>query len=78
MIQGSAYYRGNEVEVDFTATGEVSDYGVDRSPEFIEWGDFEVTLLTICGVTVKLEALPADLAEAIHDLHREVEFEADD
>lgn len=78
MIKGLAHFRGAEVEVDFSATGTITDYGVDRSPEFIEWSNFEVESLSILGVEVEIANLPKDLVEAIHDLHGEVEFEVDE
>ena len=78
MATGTASYRGELIEVDFSAAGEVTDYGVDRSPTFIEWGGIEIETITICGVTVAEGDLPVELAQALYDLHEELEFETDD
>lgn len=79
MIRGFGSYKRDDLEVDFSATGTVEDYGVPGSPEFICWDNFEVVSLTICGVAIDdLKKLPADLADAIEGLHSEVDFEADE
>jgi len=37
MARGTATHNGEEIEVAFSASGVLSDYGVDRSPTWIEW-----------------------------------------
>lgn len=72
--------------VDFTvectasieATGQMNDYGVPRSPRWMEydpkdWGDYTVD---IAGVTVKLVDLPEELRKALWDCAME-EIEED-
>ena len=49
MARGTAAHNGEEVEVAFSATGVVTDYGVDRSPTWIEWEDIKIEELTILG-----------------------------
>ena len=49
MAYGTANHNGEEVEVAFSATGVVTDYGVDRSPTWIEWEDIKIEELTILG-----------------------------
>ena len=52
MAYGTANHNGEEVEVAFSATGAVTDYGVDRSPTWIEWDNVTIDDLTIMGVAV--------------------------
>ena len=37
MVYGIANHNGEDVGVAFSATGVVTDYGVYRSPTWIEW-----------------------------------------
>ena len=78
MAYGTANHNGEEVEVLFTATGVVNDYGVPRSPTWIEWDDVRVDDLTILGVAVDVSKLPVDLQEAIYALADNLEFEQED
>ena len=66
MVYGIANHNGEEVEVAFSATGFVTDYGVYRSPTWIEWDNVTIDDLTILGV---------DLQEAIYALGDDLEFE---
>jgi len=77
MAYGTANHNGEEVEVVFIATGVVTDYGVDRSPTWIEWDDVRIDDLTILGVAVDVSKLPVDLQEAIYALANNLEFEQD-
>lgn len=78
MIYGRATFTGEEVQVTFSATGELTDYGVPRSPRFIEWTGVQIEEVVICGVTVNPRDLPAELVQALHDLSEEVEIETAD
>lgn len=78
MARGTATYSGEEVEVEFSTTGTLTDYGVDRSPTWIEWEDIEIEELTILGHNVDHLTLPDELVEAIRELADEVEFEAEE
>lgn len=78
MARGTAAHNGEEIEVAFSATGVLSDYGVDRSPTWIEWEDIEIEELTILGHKVDPTILPADLVEAIRELADDLEFEAEE
>ena len=78
MAYGTANHNGEEVEVAFIATGVVTDYGVDRSPTWIEWDNEAVSDLTILGVEVDVSKLPVDLQEAIYALANNLEFEQED
>ena len=62
MAYGIANHNGEEVEVAFSATGVVTDYGVDRSPTWIEWDNVAIN----------------DLQEAIYALADDLEFEQED
>ena len=77
MAYGTANHNGEEVEVVFTATGVVTDYGVDRSPTWIEWDDVRIDDLRILGVEVDVSKLPVDLQDAIYALANNLEFEQD-
>jgi len=78
MARGTANHNGEEVGVVFIATGFVTDYGVDRSPTWIEWDNVEIGDLTILGVAVDVSKLPVDLQEAIYALANNLEFEQED
>ena len=83
MAYGTANHNGEEVGVAFIATGVVTDYGVDRSPTWIEWDnvtidDLTIDDLTILGVAVDVSKLPVDLQEAIYALSDDLEFEQED
>ena len=78
MARGTANYNGEDVEVAFSATGVVTDYGVDRSPTWIEWDNVAINDLTILGVAVDVSKLPVDLQEAIYALADDLEFEQED
>ena len=75
MAYGTANHNGEEVEVAFSATGAVTDYGVDRSPTWIEWDNVAINDLRILGVAVDVSKLPVDLQEAIYALADDLEFE---
>ena len=78
MARGTATHSGEAIEVAFSATGVLSDYGVDRSPTWIEWEDIEIEELTILGFKVDPKILPDELVEAIRELADELEFEAEE
>lgn len=78
MARGTATYNGEELEVAFSASGVLSDYGVDRSPTWIEWEDIEIEELTILGLKVDPKILPDELVEAIRELADDLEFEAEE
>ena len=78
MAYGIANHNGEEVEVAFSATGHLTDYGVDRSPTWIEWDNVAINDLTILGVAVDVSKLPVDLQEAIYALADDLEFEQED
>ena len=75
MAYGTANHNGEEVEVAFSATGFVSDYGVYRSPTWIEWDNVTINDLTILGVAVDVSKLPVELIQAIYALADDLEFE---
>jgi hypothetical protein len=62
-----AIYNSDDIYATFTAEVEVSDYGVPGSPVLRDPDPdtIEVTGLTILGVDVDFDALPADLRDAI-------------
>ena len=66
MAYRIANHNSEEVEVAFSATGVVTNYGVDRSPTWIEWDNVTIDDLTILGVAVDVSKLPVDLQEAIY------------
>jgi len=78
MARGTANHNGEEMEVVFSAAGHLTDYGVDRSPTWIEWGNVAIDDLTILGVAVDVSKLPVDLQEAIYALADNLEFEQED
>jgi hypothetical protein len=77
MAYGTARYNGEEMEVAFSATGHLTDYGVDRSPTWIEWDNLVINDLTILGVAVDVSKLPVDLQEEIYALADDLEFDYD-
>ena len=81
MAYGIATYRGEEIDVDFSAAGERVDYGVPRSPRWTEWTNPKIEEVTILGVTLTPDeerALPPRLRDALLKLADEVEFETSD
>ena len=66
MAYGTANHNGEEVEVAFSATGVVTDYGV------------AINDLTILGVAVDVSKLPVELIQAIYALADDLEFEQED
>lgn len=78
MARGTATYIGEELEVEFSATGILTDFGVPGSPRWTEWQDIEIEELTILSHKVDPKTLPAGLVEAIRELSAEVEFEAEE
>ena len=77
-VMATAKYRGEEVEVTFTANMVRNDYGVERSPVWHEPEDIEIDTVSILGVEVDPKYLPEKLVAAIHELSDEVEFKNDD
>lgn len=71
-----AEYKGEEIQVTFTAETERTDYGVAGSPEFDELDEYsiEVEHLTILGLDVKMSDLPDDLHDVIMSLSDGLEF----
>ena len=78
MPRGTARYIGAEVEVEFSAKGVLSDYGVPRSPTWIEWEDVEIEGLTVLDHKVDLKILPDALIEAIRELADDLTFETEE
>ena len=77
-MTGRALYVCDELHVEFTARGELSDYGVPGSPVWTEWVDVEIAWVQILGHDVDINALPVPVQEAIRALADEVEFEPDE
>ena len=77
-MTGRATYLGDELHVEFSATGQLSDYGVPGSPVWTEWVDVEIDRLEILGHDVDINALPAPVQEAIRALADDLEFEPDE
>lgn len=73
----SAKYRGEEIEVYFSAESEMTDFGVPNSPRFeeIRTETIRVDMVEILGVYVRMSELPEKLQDAICALHTEVDFE---
>lgn len=73
----SATYRGEEIEVSFTAETERTDYGVPGSPVWdeIDPTTIRVSSIEILGVDVKLSTLPKELQDAILGLADGLEWE---
>lgn len=76
-MSASGTYRGEEIEVSFSADVERSDYGVPGSPvwEEIVSSSIKVASLEILGLDVKIEQLPADLQAAILGLSDGIEWQ---
>jgi hypothetical protein len=72
-----AEYKGEEMQVTFTAETVRTDYGVPGSPEWNEVDPYsiEVKYLTILGLNVKMADLPDDLHDAIMALSDGLEWE---
>lgn len=74
----SATYRGEEIEVSFTAETERTDYGVPGSPVWdeIDPASIRVSSIEILGVEVKhLAYLPKELQDAILGLADGLDWE---
>lgn len=73
----TATFTGEELQVEFTAQAERTDYGVPNSPVWDEIlpETIEVYTLSIMGVDVDLEELPKPLQKAIMDIADSCEFE---
>lgn len=73
----STTYRGEEIEVSFTADTERTDYGVPGSPVWdeIDPTTIRVSSIEILGCDVKLSTLPKDLQDAILGLADGLEWE---
>jgi hypothetical protein len=77
-MTASATYRGEEIEVSFTAETERTDYGVPGSPVWdeIDLTTVRVSSIEILGVEVKhFLYLPKDLQDAILGLADGLEWE---
>jgi len=77
MARGTATHNGEEMDVAFSATGQLTDYGVPGSPRWIEWEDIEIEELTILGHKVDPKILSAELVETIRELADDLEFETE-
>lgn len=62
-----------EISVWFSAKPEMTDYGVPRSPTWVEYEDIRVESVEILGVEVKPSSLPVELQEALLELSSEVD-----
>jgi len=74
-------YNGAEIEVDFIADTELTDYGVPRSPVWREIipETVKIQSLSILGCEVKEPySLPSGVIESIEDLADEVEFQPEE
>jgi hypothetical protein len=78
MARGTATYSGEELEAQFSASGQLTDYGVPGSPVWSEWVDPQIEGLTILNVKVDPKTLPPELVDAILALAEEVTFEAEE
>jgi hypothetical protein len=78
MTSGTATYSSDELDVAFSATGIVTDYGVPHSPTWTDWEDIKIEELTILGHKVDPKILSAELVEAIRELADDLEFEAEE
>lgn len=76
-MTATATYDSGDIEVNFAAETETSDYGVPGSPvwEEIDLSSAVVTSMTILGVDVDFRSLPKTLQEAILNLTEEVDWE---
>jgi hypothetical protein len=71
-----AEYKGEEMQVTFTAETVRTDYGVPGSPVWDEVDPYsiEVEHLEILGLDVKMDGLPPDLHDAIRALSDGLEW----
>jgi hypothetical protein len=76
-MTASATYRGEEIEVSFTAETERTDFGVPGSPVFydIDMTSIRIASIEILGRDVKLETLPQDLQDALLGLADGLDWE---
>lgn len=85
MSYARAYYSGEEIYVEFTATA-VADWIGDPSipngtQDFISFEDIKIDLVQLLGVTIstsELKLLSAELIEAIRALADDCEFVVDE
>lgn len=75
---GIATYRGEEIDVHFSAAGVKADYGVPGSPRWVEWENVEIESIEMFGFEIKPAALQPELVQELHALADGLEFEADD
>lgn len=71
-----ATYYGEELEVCFSASVSVSDYGVPGSPTFVEIDDVTIDGVTLLGVEVApdvYKAWPKELKDALYALADEID-----
>ena len=68
---------GRDVTATIEATPELSDYGVDRSPTWIEFVDRRITELEIDGVIVPEAEWPDDIVQTMLDQDVEFTYEGD-
>lgn len=78
MARGTATHNGEDLEVAFSASGQLTDYGVPGSPRWVEWEDIKIEELTILDHKVDPKVLPAELVEAIRELADDLEFETEE
>jgi hypothetical protein len=78
MTQGSATYEGEDITVVFGATGVKSDYGVDGSPTWIEWENFQIESLEVFGREIEVSTLSKELKDIVLNLTADLEFEPDE
>jgi hypothetical protein len=76
-MTASATYRGEEIEVSFTAETERTDFGVPGSPV---WDEIDPTSIRVASIEilvcdVRLETLPQDLQDAILGLADGLDWE---
>lgn len=70
-----AKWETDYLEVFFSADGEVTDYGVQGSPTWVEATDVTLEEVLILGVELPLAKMPQALRDAFYALSEEVEFE---
>jgi hypothetical protein len=70
-------YNGDDVQVCFSCKMKRDRSDIVGVPDTwdIDHRSVEILTLTILGLDVQLSSLPADLQDAIWDLHTEVEFD---
>jgi len=69
-----AKFETDYLEVFFSADGEVTDYGVQGSPTWVEATDVTLEGVLILGVELPLANIPQALRDAFYALSEEVEF----